>query len=212
LLDNNAIVSTDRLFSVQVASKFIPQILASLFKLSFLCLNKHTKLMTAIEFNYSVSRSSKALRPFALRLTKDVDEANDLLQDTMLKALTHRDKFTDGTNLKAWLYTIMKNTFITNYQRMVRKKTFIDTTENLHYLNSAQHVTSNGAESTFALADINTAMDNLEESHRVPFMMHFRGFKYHEIAEKLRIPIGTVKNRIHLARKQLKVQLYMYAD
>jgi RNA polymerase sigma-70 factor (ECF subfamily) len=130
----------------------------------------------------------------------------------MLKALTHRDKFTDGTNLKAWLYTIMKNTFITNYQKMVRKRTFIDTTENLQYLNSVHHVTYNDAQSTFALADIDKAVNSLEDAHKIPFMMHFRGFKYHEIADKLSIPIGTVKNRIHLARKVLKDQLYMYAD
>jgi RNA polymerase sigma-70 factor (ECF subfamily) len=168
--------------------------------------------MTALEFNYCVSKTSKALRPFALRLTKDYDEANDLLQDSMLKALTHRDKFTDGTNLKARLYTIMKNTFITNYHRLVRKRTFIDTTDNLHYLNSVHHVTHNDAQSTFALEDIDKAINSLEDTHRTPFVMHFRGFKYHEIAEKLNIPIGTVKNRIHLARKVLKDTLYMYAD
>lgn len=168
--------------------------------------------MTALEFNYNVSRTSKALKPFAMRLTKDSDEANDLIQDTMLKALTHRDKFTDGTNLKAWLYTIMKNTFITNYQKMIRKKTFIDTTDNLHYLNSPLHVTHNGAIGSFAMADINNAIDNLEEAHRTPFMMYFRGFKYHEIADRLNIPIGTVKNRIHLARKSLKAKLLMYMD
>ena len=83
--------------------------------------------MTALEFTYSINKLSKYLRPFALRLTKDGEDANDLLQETLLKAFTNRDKFAEGTNLKAWLYTIMKNTFITNYQRLVRKKTFIET-------------------------------------------------------------------------------------
>lgn len=168
--------------------------------------------MTAVEFNYCISQTSRSLRPFAIRLTKDVEDANDLIQDTMIKALMHRDKFTDGTNLKAWLYTIMKNTFITNYQRMVRKRTFIDTTDNLHYINSQGSVTYNLANSSFAMNDINTALDTLDENHRAPFMMYFRGFKYHEIADKLNIPIGTVKNRIHLARKELKNMLSMYAD
>lgn len=168
--------------------------------------------MTAIEFNTSVSQSSKALRPFAMRLTKDSDNANDLLQDTMLKALMHRDKFTDGTNLKAWLYTIMKNTFITNYQRLVKQRTFIDTTENLHFLNSANHTTHNLGEAGFVMNDITKAIEDLESALQVPFMMYYKGFKYHEIAEKLDIPIGTVKNRIHLARKALKVQLSMYAS
>lgn len=167
--------------------------------------------MTALEFTQHIGKVSKSLRPFALRLTKDVEDANDLLQDTLLKAYTNRDKYTDGTNLKAWLYTIMKNTFITNYQRMVRKNTFIDTTDNLHYINSIENSTGNMAYSTFAQEDISRAVNGLEETYRMPFMMHFRGFKYHEIATKLDIPIGTVKNRIHIARKELKDKLHVYA-
>lgn len=167
--------------------------------------------MTALEFTYHISKVSKSLRPFALRLTKDAEDANDLLQDTLLKAFTNRDKYADGTNLKAWLYTIMKNTFITNYQRMVRKNTFIDTTDNLHYINSTESSTDNMAYSSFAQKDINQAIDALEDTYRTPFMMHFQGFKYHEIADKLNIPIGTVKNRIHIARKELKDSLKVYA-
>lgn len=168
--------------------------------------------MTAIEFSYSLDEMSKSLRPFALKLTKDIEEANDLLQETMLKAFTNRDKFAEGTNLKAWLYTIMKNTFITNYQRMMRRNTFIDTTDNLHYINSATNLTENNAYQSFALRDINRAIEKLDDAYKTPFMMHFRGFKYHEIAEKLQIPIGTVKNRIHIARKELKHVLKTYAN
>jgi RNA polymerase sigma factor (sigma-70 family) len=166
--------------------------------------------MTAIEFNFHLGKLAKSLKPFALKLTKDVEDANDLLQDTLMKAYTNRDKYTEGTNLKAWAYTIMKNTFITNYQRMVRKNTFIDTSDNLHYINSFESSTDNLAYSTFALADINKAITKLEDVYRTPFMMHYRGFKYHEIADKLKIPIGTVKNRIHIARKELKDMLAMY--
>jgi RNA polymerase sigma factor (sigma-70 family) len=167
--------------------------------------------MTTLEFSQHIGKVSKSLRPFALRLTKDTEDANDLLQDTLMKAYTNRDKYTDGTNLKAWLYTIMKNTFITNYQRMVRKNTFIDTTDNLHYINSIENSTGNLAYSTFAQDDISRAVNGLEDTYRMPFMMHFRGFKYHEIASKLDIPIGTVKNRIHIARKELKDKLHVYA-
>src|SRR5690606_21050116 len=109
------------------------------------------------------------------------------------------------------LYTIMKNTFITNYQRMVRRNTFIDTTDNLHYLNSSNNVTSNLAYSSFAIKDINMAIRKLDDAYKTPFMMHFRGFKYHEIADRLNIPIGTVKNRIRIARKELKEKLQNYA-
>lgn len=167
--------------------------------------------MTALEFSYSLDKMSKSLKPFALKLTKDMEEANDLLQETILKAFTNRDKFTDGTNLKAWLYTIMKNTFITNYQRMVRRNTFIDTTDNLHYINSTSNVTENLAYSSFTMKDITRAIAKLDDAYKTPFMMHYRGFKYHEIADRLNIPIGTVKNRIHIARKELKSVLKNYS-
>ena len=111
--------------------------------------------MTALEFSYKIVNSLPALKPFAIRLTRDRDDAQDLLQETVLKAYSNREKFTEGTNLRAWLYTIMKNTFITNYQRMVRRNTFIDTTENLHYINSSDNIIENIAYSSFALKDIN---------------------------------------------------------
>jgi len=168
--------------------------------------------MTALEFSFAITQSTKALKPFALRLTRDSDDAADLLQDTVLKAFIHKDKFSEGTNLKAWMYTIMKNTFITNYQKLVKRNTFIDTTENLHFINSTQFSTRNDGEQKFAMEDIQKALARLESAFREPFMMYFHGYKYHEIAEKLLVPIGTVKNRIHLARKELKDVLKMYQN
>ena len=168
--------------------------------------------MTTLEFSYSLNKLTNSLKPFALKLTRDMDDANDLLQDTMVKAFTNKDKFTDGTNLKAWLYTIMKNTFITNYQRMVRRGTFVDTTDNLHFINSGSAVIENDVYGEFAMKDINKSIEMLDDVYKSPFMMHFRGFKYHEIAEKLDIPIGTVKNRIHIARKILKDDLSVYQN
>lgn len=167
--------------------------------------------MNHIDFsNHNVRQLSASLKPFAMRLTKDAEDANDLLQETMLKAYTNREKFAHGTNIKAWLYTIMKNTFITNYQRLVKRKTFIDTTDNLHYLNAPNHIAHNLAYSSFVMKDINEAINELDETYRQPFMMHYKGFKYYEISKKLDIPIGTVKNRIHIARKELKNQLTIY--
>lgn len=191
--------------------KFIKQIFV-LFNLFINLLNKINRTkMTALEFSYQVGNFSKFLKPFALRLTRDGDDANDLVQDTLVKAYTNREKYMDGTNLKAWLFTIMKNTFITQYQRMVRRNTFIDTTENLHFINSSETVQINAAESTFMREDINLALSHTEEMYRIPFLMYFEGFKYHEIADELNLPIGTVKNRIHIARKSLKHHLQMYA-
>ena len=168
--------------------------------------------MTALEFGYQLSNLTPSLKPYAIKLTKDRDEADDLLQETVFKAYSNRDKFQDGTNLKAWLYTIMRNTFITNYQRMIRRQTFIDTTENNHFINTNSAKLENRASGNFVLQDTNSAIDKLKEMYKIPFTMYFKGFKYHEIAEKLQIPIGTVKNRIHIARKELKDALYMYAN
>lgn len=168
--------------------------------------------MTALEFSGTIDKLTGSLKPFALRLTRDLEDANDLLQETMLKAFSNRDKYTDGTNLKAWMYTIMKNTFITNYQRMIRRNTFIDSTDNLHYLNSSSNTIENAAFGKFAMKDIKRAIQDLDDVYKIPFMMHFRGFKYYEIADELQIPIGTVKNRIHIARKELKQSLKQYAN
>ncbi len=166
--------------------------------------------MASIQFP-CIDQLTKSLKPFALRLTKDLDDADDLLQETLLKALNNQEKFAEGTNLKAWLYTIMKNTFITNYQKNLRKNTFIDTTDNQHYIHTTSNTVENGAYNNFIMHDINHAIERLEESYRTPFMMYYRGFKYHEISERLKIPIGTVKNRIHIARKDLKGMLSQYA-
>ena len=179
---------------------------------SFNVLSKRLNKMTALEFGYKIESLTSSLKPYALKLTKDGEEANDLLQETVFKAYSNRDKFQDGTNLKAWMYTIMRNTFITNYQRMIRRNTFIDTTENNHFINTSSVVIENGAKGNFVMNDIQAAINGLKDMYKIPFTMYFRGFKYHEIAEKLEIPIGTVKNRIHIARKELKNGLKVYAN
>ncbi len=166
--------------------------------------------MSSIEFNSAVVSLQHSLKPIAYKLTRDNEEANDLIQETLLKAISNRDKFKDGTNLKAWLYTIMKNTFITKYHRLVKRKTFIDTTDNLHFINSSSTIDKNHAGSRLAIGEIEKAISGLAYEYKTPFMMHFKGYKYFEIADILDIPIGTVKNRIHIARKELKQELVAY--
>ncbi|OHX67974.1 sigma-70 family RNA polymerase sigma factor [Flammeovirga pacifica] len=168
--------------------------------------------MTAIDFNHKLQYLIPALEPFAFKLTKDNANAKDLIQETMLKAFSNKDKFMAGTNMKAWVFTIMRNTFLTNYQKSARQKTFIDTSDNLHFINSTSTKQENNAFSQFAMEDIQEAIQNLDDTYSEPFMMYFRGFKYHEISDRLSIPIGTVKNRIFLARKELKQSLAPYAD
>lgn len=166
--------------------------------------------MTSIDFKKMLQIESKPLRHYAYQLTRNVDDTNDLLQDTLLKAYTYQDKFEIGTNLKGWLYTIMKNTFINNYRRAVKRNTFIDQTDNDYYLDSVSPLVKNEGEQKFIRNDIERAISNLPKNLQKPFTMNVRGFKYHEIGEILDIPIGTVKTRIFVARRQLRQNLSAY--
>jgi RNA polymerase sigma factor (sigma-70 family) len=168
--------------------------------------------MTAIEFNSLVTREKSPLRQYAYQLTKDIEDANDLLQETMLKAFTYREKFIDASNLKGWLYTIMKNSFINNYRRMMKRNTFIDDTDNSYFIDSANHAIPNAGETKFIMKDIETAINKLPEDLKETFMMNFNGYKYHEIAELFQIPIGTVKTRIFVARRILRTKLKVYGE
>lgn len=166
--------------------------------------------MTQIEFNHAVQCQYRPLKGYALKLVQDVEDANDLVQETMLKAIRNRDKFAEGTNLKGWLYTIMKNIFINNYRRMINSNIISDDTDGQYYINSKNNTDKNGADSRLALNDIYKALDNLSENLRKPFLMSFQGYKYEEIANQLRIPLGTVKIRIHNARHKLQQALANY--
>lgn len=167
--------------------------------------------MTAIEFNNQIVSLQNPLKYFALKLTADQEDANDLLQETLLKALRYREKFVDPTNLKAWMYTIMKNTFINNYRRVSRQKTIIDSTEESYFLNISKESASETPDSALRYEEIKREVDRLEDDVRIPFDMHNNGFKYKEIADELNMPIGTVKSRIFLARKKLTSALEDYA-
>lgn len=165
---------------------------------------------TAIEFSKKVERFSQKLEPAAFHLTRDMEDAKDLLQETVMKAITNHDKFREGTNLKAWLFTIMKNIFINNYRRKKKKNTIIDSTDNLYYINSSAHDLPNYGEMMLNMQDLNNAVNQLTPDYKKPFMMHFEGYKYEEIAEEMEVPIGTIKSRIHLARKRLKKIIYQF--
>lgn len=166
--------------------------------------------MTKIEFNTLVMRQASSLKMYALHFTHDTDDANDLVQDTMLKAITYYNKFKEGTNLKGWLYTIMKNTFINNYRRFVKINTFVTKTDEISSSQLSFSATVNDGEPKFVMEDIKKALSKLQKEYYIPFTMYFEGYKYHEIADHLTIPIGTVKTRIHVARKLLKKSLKAY--
>ena len=147
---------------------------------------------------------------FALMLTSDRDDAYDLLQDTTLKALDNEEKFVEGTNFKGWVFTIMRNIFINNYRQTVRKATVIDQTEDLYHLNISQDSGLDTPDGSIAIKEISKAINSFSDEYRVPFSMHVAGYKYQEIAEKMQLPLGTVKSRIFFARQRLQTMLKDY--
>lgn len=159
--------------------------------------------MTAIEFNYQLTSLSDSLHRYAYSLTSNREDAQDLLQETFVKAISYRDKFAADTNLKAWTFTIMKNTFINNYRRMVKSNTTFDHTDDLYYLNLNRESGYETPESQFSAREIEKHIERLEDDFRVPFNMHLQGYKYKEIADNLGLKIGTVKSRIFFTRKRL---------
>ena len=129
---------------------------------------------------------------FAYKLTSDREEANDLLQETSLKALDNEEKYTPDTNFKGWIYTIMRNIFINNYRKVVRDQTFVDTTDNLYHLNTPHDLTLDSTEGAYDLKEMHRIVNALPREYKIPFSMHVSGFKYREIAEKLNLPLGTI--------------------
>lgn len=166
--------------------------------------------MSTLEFDYQIAGLRSTLKAFTHRFTTDREESNDLVQDTILKALTYRNKFREDTNLKGWLFTIMRNTFINNYRKNQRAKTSNDNTKDLYHLNVEDTHTFNSPGSSYEYKDIWNNVNQLREELLVPFKMHTSGYKYHEIAEQLGLPIGTVKNRIFHARKEIQNRLAGY--
>ena len=163
--------------------------------------------MSASEFNELILGSSGQLKPFAISLTNDRELAKDLFQETMYKALANRDKYSTGTNIKAWLYTIMRNIFINEYRRKAIQKVIFDSDV---YEIKAMAIINNDGENSLQLKEIHSAIYRLPQIFKIPFLLYFEGYRYYEISESLNEPLGTIKSRIHFARKLLKEQLTRY--
>ena len=163
--------------------------------------------MRTVDFTQNLLGMQSELHRFAMKLTADKEEADDLLQETSLKALDNEDKYTPDTNFKGWMYTIMRNIFINNYRKTVRDQTFVDQTENLYHLNLPQDSGFESTEGNYDLKEIRRIVNSLPKEYRVPFSMYISGFKYREIADRLGLPIGTVKSRIYFTRQRLQRDL-----
>lgn len=164
--------------------------------------------MEAAIFNKELLNLQVSLERFAMSLTGNGEDAKDLVQETLLKALTYQSKYQDNTNLKAWTFTIMKNTFINSYRKTVKHGMVLDGSDNQYIMNSRP--TEFTPESDMAQDEVSYKISQLDAEFRIPFQMHTAGFKYKEIAEKLSLKIGTVKSRIFFSRQKLMVALKDY--
>lgn len=155
---------------------------------------------------------------YALRLTTNADDAHDLVQETYMKAYRFWDKFEQGTNLRAWLFRIMKNTYINMYRKEVKEPDKVDYDEIESYYNIIRDESSDDNDlqqkifSQLLDDDVTKALETLPEEFRtVVILCDIEGLAYEEIAEFLQIPVGTVRSRLHRGRKLLYTHLYDYA-
>ncbi len=160
--------------------------------------------MSNAEFVDQFNRFEGILVAFARKLTNNSEDAQDLVQETALRAYKHRDKFKMGTNFKGWLTTIMKNTFINNYRKEKRRKTVNEPIDTFLFALEDRATINNGAYSRLTFEELNRLFDKIGEAYSRPFLMFYYGYHYDEIAESMDIPMGTVKSRIFFARKKLK--------
>ena len=166
--------------------------------------------MKSVSFRKDLVGVQDELLRFAYKLTTDREEANDLLQETSLKALDNEDKYMPDTNFKGWMYTIMRNIFINNYHKIVRTQTVVDQGVDLYNLDITNESGFDSPEGSYQIQEISKAIENLNKDLKIPFSMYVSGYKYNEIAEKLGLPLGTVKSRIFFARQELQKTLKDY--
>ncbi|HNQ66939.1 MAG TPA: sigma-70 family RNA polymerase sigma factor [Bacteroidales bacterium] len=165
--------------------------------------------MSTQEFNTRLVDMEPSLKYFALSLTRNPENAGDLVQETFLKAIQYREKYALDTNIKAWLFTILKNTYLNQVTKLSTKKTINDESEDDYILKNTMFDNQN-AETKISTNDIERTIHELDDDYRIPFKMFIDGYKYKEIAETMDLPIGTVKSRIFFARRILMDNLQDY--
>jgi RNA polymerase sigma factor (sigma-70 family) len=163
--------------------------------------------MIAIEVSSQLLSLETGLRKFAYRLSSKKDDADDLVQETFLRVLLKKDSFAENVNFKSWTFTIMKNIFVDSYRRNRKRDSYGDERIDSFTIYQTDSVSFENPDSTYSALEISKRIELLEDKLRIPFSMYVEGYKYIEIADKLNLKLGTVKNRIHLTRKQLMAQL-----
>ena len=160
--------------------------------------------MNALQFQKKLLSMQENMMNFALMLTANRDDAQDLMQDTTLKVLDNQEKFVDNINFKGWVLTVMRNIFINNYHKIVRTQTVVDQGVDLYNLDVVNDSGFDSPDGAYQIKEITKAINGLNDELKVPFSMFLSGYKYNEIADKLNVPLGTVKSRIFFARQELQ--------
>jgi RNA polymerase sigma-70 factor (ECF subfamily) len=163
--------------------------------------------MNTVQFQKNLLGLQDNMLNFALMLTANRDDAQDLLQDTTLKILDSQDKFVDNINFKGWVLTVMRHIFINNYHKVMRIQSVIDKGADLYNLDIISDSDFKTPDGDCHTQEITVAINHLSKELKIPFSMYLSGYKYHEIAHILDIPIGTVKSRIFFARQELQKEL-----
>lgn len=161
-------------------------------------------------FNYLICKQKASLKSFAMQFTNNTDDANHLVEETQLKAMRYSKLYQEGTNLRSWLYIIMKNTFVNDYVKDNKHKSVLETSQDLSSFQLLITTSNDCSNHTLMNEDIFKALALLPSDNYVPFIKYFEGFKYQEIADELAISVETVKTRIYTARQLLKKNLKMY--
>ena len=164
-------------------------------------------IMSDTQFTYELNRLHNLLFAFALRLTRNREDAQDLMQETAMRAYRHRDKFTLGTNFKSWVSTILRNTYINRYRKEKSRGHLNESIETFTFALENKNIIANQGEHDMRVKELGQIFESIGGIYSVPFLMFAYGYEYKEIAKYLQIPIGTVKSRIFLARQKLKAMI-----
>jgi RNA polymerase sigma-70 factor, ECF subfamily len=171
------------------------------------------------EFEQEAVPHMDILYNYALRMTSNADDANDLVQETFLKAYRFWDKYEKGTNIRAWLFRIMKNSYINRYRKETKEPETVDYNDIQNFYNTIRYESAdpNDLQETIFGGlledDVARAIESLPEDFRtVVILCDIEGLSYEEISDFVHCPIGTVRSRLHRGRKMLRAKLYRYAS
>jgi len=160
--------------------------------------------MQEIQFDQHFKENSAALMSFAYKLTRSKSDAEDLVQETAIKAYKNFNSFLDNSNFKNWSFTILKNTFLTKYRKSKKMNIVNRPVEEMLFAVSPNIIDNTHSKRNSNMQYLNQCISKLKPKSKKVFKLYINGYSYEEIAEVLSIPIGTVKSRISYARKKLQ--------